>query len=292
MSPVTRRADPAPSRWSYRVHRILLTPLYRRLLRFGIPFALSFAIAASYLSDPKVQQSLWSTIASVREQIETRPEFMVKLLSVEGASDGIAEYIHDSFPYALPASSFDMDLDAVRLAVEEFPAVADATVRLRQGGVLAVTVRERQPAALLRTSQGLMVLDVEGITIATAQSRAARPNLPVLTGEGARDHVAEAIEIQQAAGPLRARMRGLVRMGERRWDVVLDRDQRIMLPEDTPVRALERVIVLNESQDMLERDIAAIDMRLAQRPTLRMKERAVESWWRVRNMGSGQVSND
>lgn len=287
MQPVSRRADPAPSRWAYRVNRILLTPLYRRLLRVGIPFTLCFVLAASYLSRPEVQQTIWLTVTETRNQIESRPEFTVKLLAVEGASDTISEYIHDSFPYALPASSFDIELDDVRASVEELPAVKTAAVRLRQGGVLEVAVTEREPAALLRARDGLKVVDIEGVIIATAPHRAARPDLPVLTGEGAERDIAEALEIRRAAGPLRLRMRGLVRMGERRWDVVLDRDQRILLPEDNPVRALERVIVLNKSQEMLERDIAAVDMRLAQRPTLRMRERAVEGWWRVRNMGAG-----
>ncbi|MDX1785656.1 MAG: cell division protein FtsQ/DivIB [Roseovarius sp.] len=287
MSEMNRRADPAPSRWSYRVHRIMLTPLYRRLLRVGIPFSVCFLAAASYLSQADVQESIWLTISDLRNQIESRPEFTVRLLSVEGASPGVAEAIHDSFPYRLPASSFDMELDDVRRAVEALPAVSSAAVRLRQGGVLEVQVQERQPAALLRTREGLKVIDVDGVVIDTAPSRAARPDLLVLTGEGAAAHVAEALEIKRAAGPLQLRLRGLVRMGERRWDVVLDREQRILLPEQNPVRALERVIVLNESQEMLERDIAAVDMRLAARPTLRMRERAVEGWWHVRNMGVG-----
>jgi cell division protein FtsQ len=76
-------------------------------------------------------------------------------------------------------------------------------------------------------------------------------------------------------------------MGERRWDVVLDRDQRILLPERDPVRALERVLVLNDVQDMLERDLVAVDMRLSERPTIRMTESAVEEWWRVTKMTVG-----
>ena len=76
-------------------------------------------------------------------------------------------------------------------------------------------------------------------------------------------------------------------MGERRWDVVLDRDQRILLPENAPVQALERVIALSEAQDILERDLAAVDMRIAARPTLRMNKAAVSEWWRIR-----QLSND
>ncbi|MEQ8256181.1 MAG: cell division protein FtsQ, partial [Roseovarius confluentis] len=32
------KADPAPSRWSYRYQRLMLTPLFRKLLRVGVPF--------------------------------------------------------------------------------------------------------------------------------------------------------------------------------------------------------------------------------------------------------------
>ena len=83
------------------------------------------------------------------------------------------------------------------------------------------------------------------------------------------------------AGPLRERVRGLVRMGERRWDIVLDREQRILLPGDGAVAALDRVIALNEAQDMLRRDVAVVDMRNAERPTLRMNAEAAQALRRV-----------
>ncbi|PVA11973.1 cell division protein FtsQ [Pelagivirga sediminicola] len=287
MGQVGTKNDPAPSRWSYRMQRVLLTPMYRRLLRFGVPFCLTFGVASWYLSDPAVQQRMVQAYIDIREQIQTRPEFMVKLLSVEGASPRTAADVREGFSYSLPLSSFDMDLEAVRAAVEDIPAVASAAVRVRQGGVLEVRVHERQPAALMRVPKGLIVIDAEGVALDVVAHRAERARLPVLTGDGAQDAVPEALAIRAAAGPLGPRLRGLVRMGARRWDVVLDRGQRIMLPEDDPVRALERVIVLNEAQNMLERDIAAVDMRLADRPTLRMNEPASQQWWRVRNLSAG-----
>jgi cell division protein FtsQ len=75
-----------------------------------------------------------------------------------------------------------------------------------------------------------------------------------------------------------------VRIGERRWDVVLDRGQRVLLPETSPVQALERVIALSQAQDVLARDLAAVDMRLAARPTIRMNMAAVEEWWRIQQL--------
>jgi cell division protein FtsQ len=70
-------------------------------------------------------------------------------------------------------------------------------------------------------------------------------------------------------------------MGERRWDVVLGDGRRVNLPETAPVRAMERVIVLDRAGDLLERDLLSIDMRLGARPTVRMSQHATDEWWRI-----------
>ena len=100
----------------------------------------------------------------------------------------------------------------------------------------------------------------------------------------------QALDILAAAAPLADRLRGLVRMGERRWDVVLDRDQRIQLPETAPIIALEKVIALDKAQDLLARDISVIDMRNPVRPTLRLAEPALEELTRIRAIERGGQS--
>ncbi|NHQ72885.1 cell division protein FtsQ [Roseovarius gahaiensis] len=283
MQQVTR-PDPAPSRWSYRFQRLMLTPVFRLALRVGVPFCLTLGVVTAYLADESRREALTLKLTDLREQVVTRPEFMVSLLAVEGASTGIEEDIREIFPYDLPASSFDLDLAHVQEMIRGLPAVAEASLRIRQGGVLLAKITERQPAAIWRHHDGLGVVDAEGVVVDELDSRAARADLPLIVGQGADRAVPEALDILQAAVPLEDRLRGLVRMGERRWDVVLDRGQRILLPEAYPVQALERVIVLEEVQEALARDVVAIDMRLAERPTLRMSENAVEEWWQVTKM--------
>ena len=73
-----------------------------------------------------------------------------------------------------------------------------------------------------------------------------------------------------AAGPILPRVRGLVRKGERRWDLVLDQGQRIMLPAQGALTALEAAIALDRAQDLLGRDIAAIDLRNPSQPVMRL----------------------
>lgn len=287
MQQVTTRNDPAPSRLTYRLQRLMLTPLFRVLLRVGVPFCLTFTVGMVYLSDAGRQEAIRTAIADLRKQIETRPEFMVNELIVEGASMGVEEDIREIFPFDLPSSSFDIDLEHVRNMIVGLPAVAEASVRVRQGGVLVAQVKEREPVVVWRTWDGLGLVDRDGFVVSEIASRLERADLPVIAGKGGSKDVGGALAILQAAAPLGDRVKGLVRMGERRWDVVMDRGQRILLPEENPVRALERVIVLDEVQDMLERDVVVVDMRLAERPTVRMNEHAVEEWWRVTEMMAG-----
>ncbi len=270
------RTDPAPSRWAWRLQRMMLTPGIRLALRAGVPFCITLVAGTWYLADEGRRGAIQLAVAETRASIETRPEFMVNLMAVDGAKDELATFIRESLPLDFPVSSFDLDLDAMRATMSEISAVKSSAVRIRPGGVLQIDVEQRKAVALWRNDTGLALVDESGIYVAAATSRHARPDLPMIAGEGADSRVPEALELIQAAAPLGKRLRGLVRMGERRWDVVLDRDQRILLPVEEPLRALERVIALEGAQDILTRDVARVDMRLARRPTVQMTNEAAE----------------
>jgi cell division protein FtsQ len=267
----------------------MLTPGIRIALRIGVPFCVTLALASGFMADQKRRDALNLFVADVRASIEQRPEFMVNLMAIDGAGQDLAQDIREVVPVDFPSSSFDLDIDRIRDIIAGLDPVKSASVRIRPGGILQVDVTERRPAVLWRTRDGLEMLDETGARVGDLESRSDRADLPLIAGEGANTQTAEALALIAATRPLGNRLRGLVRVGQRRWDVVLDRDQRIQLPEERPVRALERVIALDEVQDLLERDVAVVDMRLGERPTVRMTEVAVEEWWRIRKMnGSGQ----
>ncbi|MFD2441183.1 cell division protein FtsQ/DivIB [Paracoccus kondratievae] len=117
-----------------------------------------------------------------------------------------------------------------------------------------------------------------------------RGDLPIIAGEGADLAAPEALALIDAAGPILPRLRGLERIGERRWDLVLDRGQRIKLPEDKALQALERAIALDRAQDMFERDIAVIDLRQEARPVVRLGLEAQNAIRRAR--GQPEIGPD
>lgn len=281
------KPDPAPSRWAYRFERLMLTPVFRKVLRVGLPFVATLLLGFAYFSDEDRREAFGLALIDLRAKFENRPEFMVKLMAIDGAGDEIAEDVREIVPLDFPLSSFGLDLERIRKDVIGLEAVKTASVQIANGGILQIDVVERQPVAVWRHHEGVELVDGEGVAFKALESRTARPDLPLVAGEGAVDALPEGLTLIGAAEPLKARLRGLVRIGERRWDVVLTRGQRIMLPEQHPVQALERALALDAARDLLARDIGVVDLRLAGRPTLRLSEEAVKQRRKTRAIEVG-----
>ncbi|RJL06380.1 cell division protein FtsQ [Paracoccus aestuarii] len=247
-----------------------LTPLYRRVLRVGVPAFVLAMVAGLWLADEDRRAALTQNVTEVVTKVQSRDEFQVRVMTIEGASPVVDRALRAMLPVDLPASSFDIDLAALRLQVMQLDAVDTIDLRIKPGGILSAVVVERVPAILWRHARGIDMLDAGGHRVASVTSREVRPELPLISGEGADLVTEEALALFDAAGPILPRVRGLVRRGERRWDLVLDHGQRIMLPETGAVIALEAAIALDRAEDMLGRDIVAVDLRDPSRPVLRL----------------------
>ena len=280
----SRRHDPSPSYWDYKMQRLWLTPQFRLLFRFGLPVLVVALVSAFVLASENRRTALAGGFAHLKEQFQDRPEFRVSLLSIDGASPDLADAVRAQLGVKFPISSFKLDLDALRVQAESLDAVAQADLAVRSGGVLHVAIQEREPVLIWRTEEGLTLLDATGHRVAGLAARADRPDLPLIAGEMADVAAPEALALIDAAGPLTSRLRGLVRVGERRWDMVLDRDQRLLLPSDRPVQALERLLALDQAEDLLARDLVAIDLRDEKRPVLRLSEDALMEARRARGL--------
>lgn len=264
-----RLRDPAPSRLAYKLNRLLMRGGVKLFLRYGLPVLILASGAAYWASDPVRVEGAKDRVAELRRQVEERPEFMVNMMAVEQASSAVSADVREVLSLDFPMSSFDLDLDDLRERVEALDAVASAAIQVKSGGVLTVSVTERVPVAVWRNADGLQLIDPEGHRVVGLATRVERPELPLVVGKGANAAIEEALSLYDASGPITDRLRGFLRVGERRWDVVLTRDQRILLPEEGAVQAFQAVITLDKAQELLERDISVVDFRNPKRPVLR-----------------------
>ena len=282
------RRDPAPSRLRYRLTRLWLRPRFRRAVNFGVPMFAGLLAAWTVMSEYHLRDRATALVDHVREAIVDRPQFTITEIDVPDVSRDLAEQIRVAAFVRLPTSSLELDVGAVRDRIESLDAVERARVRALPSGVLEIRAIERVPVVIWRSAEGLELLDQNGVRVAEVDSRMRRPDLPLIAGEGAGAQVPEALAVLAEARPVSERVRGLVRMGERRWDLVLDRDQVIKLPEAEPAAALRRVMALDAAEQLMKRDLAVVDMRDTERPMLRLTEHALEEIERLETTLAGE----
>jgi cell division protein FtsQ len=280
--------DPAPSRLRYKLTRLWLRPGVRRLVSFVLPVTAAVAAGWTLAAELDLRGRAERAVAFVHGTVVDRPQFTITRFDIDDVSRELAEQIKEAALVPLPASSLEVNVAAVRARVETLDAVGRARVRALPSGVLEIRAIERMPVVLWRSTAGLELLDANGVRVAEVDSRLRRADLPLIAGEGAESHVPEALALLGAAEAVAPRVRGLVRMGERRWDLVLDRDQVIRLPEEAPLDALRRVMALHGAEALLDRDLVVVDLRDMRRPTIRLSEHAVSELVRLRKAVQGE----
>lgn len=289
MRPLNPPRRPGPSRWGYRLRRAWARPWVKGFVKGYLPAILLALAGLGVVSTDRLRLAVAETAGALAERLAARPEFAVADVAVAGATPALGREIAALTQGLAGRSSLALDLAALRSEIEALAAVARAAVVFDPGGTLRITIERRDPVALWRNGAGaLHLIDRQGVVIRPVSSRFAWPDMPLLLGAGAEDRVGEALAILAAAPDLVDRLRGLARVGERRWDIVLDREQRIALPETNALAALEQVIALDEAQDLLSRDVLRIDMRNPARPVLRLSEHALRELDRLRSLASGE----
>ena len=263
--------DPAPSLISYRLQRLWLTPVFWVVMRIGLPIFLICLFAFMFLSKANNWDYIRGIVNEAQVSIQSQPEYRLDALIIEGASPLLQQDIQTKFGSLFPISAFELNLDEIRKWIENIPSVDSAVVMVSAAGLLSVKVLEIPAAFVWRNEDGLKLVSRNGKILRNIMYRIDFGHLPLIAGKGAVAALAEAQTILVYANPILDRLRGLVRVGQRRWNLILLDGQTIALPENGPELALSQAIVLGQAQNLFKRDISVIDFRNPGRPTLRIR---------------------
>jgi cell division protein FtsQ len=170
----------------------------------------------------------------------------------------------------------DIDLDVVRERVEQIGWVRRARVSRILPDTIQIAVAERTPYAFWQEDRKLRLIDREGVEI-TKDDLAQFARLPLVVGDGAPAHARALFEMMEAEPTLATRVQAAVRVGDRRWDLKFDNGVIVKLPESGAEEAWHRLAVLDRHEGLLDRDIAIVDLRLADRMTVRETQGAAQA---------------
>jgi len=165
---------------------------------------------------------------------------------------------------------FAIDLAAARHRIETIPWVRTAAVERRLPGQIHLVITERAPIALWQSKGRYFLVDRDGQIV--GDQIEDYPDLPLTVGEGAPDHANQLVALLQAEPSLKGRVKSAMWIGDRRWNLVLDRTPdgiEVRLPEDRPEDAWHELARLEADQKLLERQVSVVDLRLPDRLVLR-----------------------
>ena len=141
-------------------------------------------------------------------------------------------------------------------------------------GRLHITVTEREAFALWQKDGKVSVIADDGTVVEQFVDHAVR-QAAAGGRRGRRDAAPRNSSALLDKYPLvRDQMRAAVLVAERRWNIVLKNGIDVRLPETDVEQALDALVQLDRDKKLLTRDIAAIDLRLPDRVTVRLSDEA------------------
>lgn len=202
--------------------------------------------------------------------------FGIEAIEINGLNEASSEEIADRIDVGLHSSLLMLNAENARARIAEIPWVADVEVKKVYPNKLVVNLVERHAFALWQEDGQLKVVDQTGTVMTTIlEPRHAR--LPLVVGTGANKHVKDAVALIDSAPGLKDRIKAAQFVAERRWNLITTEGVEIRLPEEHPEAALAKVVDLQRTKQLLDRDIVAVDMRSDDRMLVKLSDTAADA---------------
>ena len=168
------------------------------------------------------------------------------------------------------SSLFTFNAGRAREELLKNPWLRSASVSKVYPDTIHVDIVERQPFAFWKSDEIVRVIARDGVVLGEAAPEHMR--LPQVVGAGANLAAPEFIATISKFPGLSERSRAFVRVAGRRWNLALRNNLTVMLPEQNWRGALVELDRLHSQQNLLDRDLVRIDMRLPDRLVLQLDE--------------------
>lgn len=197
----------------------------------------------------------------------------VQQVILEGRRNTPTDMIRAALGVSRGDPILDFSPEAARTRIETIAWVQTAHVERRLPGTILVRIEERRPFAIWQNSGRFVIIDREGRVVASDGLDQFGP-LPLLVGTGADTMGAALHDMLKAQPEVAERVQAMVRIHERRWNLRLHNGTDVLLPEGAEAPAILRLAELQREARLLDRPLAAIDLRLPDRLVLRPTRQA------------------
>jgi len=222
----------------------------------------AWAVNSGWASDT-LKHTKWAFIKTTAEQ-----GFTVEDVLVTGRGETRRNDLLDALGVARGAPILAYDFEAAKARVEGLPWVLSARIERLLPDTLAVHLVERRPIALWQNQGQFALIDEEG-EVVTREGLGRFAHLIHVVGVDAPDHVGGLLELLETQPNLKDQVKAAVRVGGRRWDLMLVGGIDVRLPEVNAPQALARLVDFEKETGVLGREVRVLDLRAPDRVIVR-----------------------
>ncbi len=278
--PVTRRRKPAGP-GDFAVSRSFsrkLDDLDRKLPRGAeiLLFALFFAAVGVYGATRGELQRFTMALHDLGDAAANAAGFDLETVEVSGARQITRDEVLAAAGITPTTSLLLLDAETTRAQLKQNPWIAEATVRKLYPGRLEISIEERVAFAIWQRAGKLSVIARDG-TVIGADARALLHDYPLVVGMGADKRAADFLALVARVPEIQAELAAAVLVAERRWNIRLKNGADVRLPEENAEAALIKLVAFDRETKILSRDVAAIDLRIPDRISVRPSPEAAEA---------------
>jgi cell division protein FtsQ len=166
-----------------------------------------------------------------------------------------------------------LDAEQARDRLRRHPWIADASILKLYPRELQIGIRERAAFALWQKDGRISVIADDG-TVLEPYVAPSLVQLPLVVGSGAQHRAKDLLGLLDRYPAIRDLVWASVLVGERRWNLRLKNGIEVRLPETNVAPALDRLAAIAREKNLLTRDITIVDLRLGDRVSVRLSDRA------------------
>ncbi|MBX3487308.1 MAG: cell division protein FtsQ/DivIB [Candidatus Paracaedibacteraceae bacterium] len=159
--------------------------------------------------------------------------------------------------------------DEIRDSIKQISWVKDVSVQRRLPDSIYISIEERVPIALWQHRQKHYLVDADGVIISDKNIQ-NYTHLPVVVGSDAPRHAPKLLTLLNQLPDFKKRVAAITWVGERRWNLLVDKTIEVKLPEKDPEGALKRLISVLANAKIDFNQVKSIDLRHATQVSLRM----------------------
>jgi cell division protein FtsQ len=256
-------ARPSALRLWLRRRRGLLRPAAVTLLGLAVLGSAGVALVAA---DPAGRIG---AVLDGAADLGARAGLTVREVLLEGHANAPLDLVREAVGVRRGDPILGFDPHAARERLEMIAWVERAHVERYLNGRIRVRLEERRPFAFWQHNRRIAVIDREGKVIAT-ENIGQFGRLPLVVGAGAERVAGAMIDLVRGAPEVMERTHALVRVSERRWNLLLRNGTEVLLPEGHEAAALARLTELQARQTLMDRPLVAIDLRQPDKLVLRL----------------------